>query len=216
MNMTSNYGEASKKDKNPLKVSYLVEPRKESSCIPQAPFAILNMYGGQVKRLRTGKLIKPIHETNIGFSTCQLLSADSMVNFAKLRLLDQSNKDFRSSASLHFRHSVSCDCLKNVQIICLLLNAAEMLSKKQFDSAEKVLRKCILFSSSHDNYIERVVQYFGEALRERADIERGKIDIERKTSSICDTMQRFILLYLLLNKNFLALRSHNLQPFKLF
>ncbi|KAK6146228.1 hypothetical protein DH2020_020097 [Rehmannia glutinosa] len=153
-----------------------------------APFEILNRYKSQVKRFRQGKIIGPMMSEN-AFS-CQQLSAESIVQLAKMKLLEHTSQNTNELHPVIYPSlpysNLSRQNLKDVQLTFDLLNAADKFSDKQFDCAEKLLTKCILLSSSADNNnpVERVVKHFAEALRERVEIERGKIDLERTTFNI--------------------------------
>ncbi|KAI3459223.1 hypothetical protein Pfo_015886 [Paulownia fortunei] len=187
-------GETTKNDKNPSIISYLGEAKKENPWIPQAPFEILNKYGSQVKRFRQGKIIRPISETTVGAFGCQELSAESIVKIAKMRLLlhtSQRTDAFDSVYPIISHYNLSCENLKDVELTFSLLNAAEKFSNQQFDCAEKLLSKCILFSSPADNPVERAVKFFAEALHERVDIERGKIDLERTTFHLEESLLNY-------------------------
>lgn len=139
----------------------------EATEATSSPFTILHKFQSHVKRFTCGKIICPISGTT---SPGQDLSGDTLVRLATGRLLR------------HISHHslLSCENLKDVDLICSLLDAAENLSNKQFDCAEKLLENCILISSSDGNPVSRVVKSFAEALRERCDGERGRIDLERK------------------------------------
>lgn len=155
-------------------ISSLAEAEEATS----SPFTILHKYQSQVKRFRHGNIISPVSGTTATSSRGQQdLSAESIVRLARGRLLHQisDHQDFDDS-------DLSCANLKDVDLICTLLDAAEKLSNKQFECAEKLLENCILISSSDDNNhpVSRAVKSFAEALRERGDRERGKIDLERK------------------------------------
>ncbi|KAG8370514.1 hypothetical protein BUALT_Bualt14G0124800 [Buddleja alternifolia] len=57
---------------------------------------------------------------------------------------------------------------------------------------EKLFRKCAVFSSPADNNpLQRVVKIFVESLRERINLERGKIDFERKTIDLKECVMKF-------------------------
>ncbi|KAK6122586.1 hypothetical protein DH2020_043669 [Rehmannia glutinosa] len=122
--------------------------------------------------------------------SCQQLSAESIVQLAKMKLLEHTSQNTIELHPVIYPSlpysNLSRQNLKDVQLTFDLLNAVEKFSDKQFDCAEKLLTKCILLSSSADNNnpVERVVKLFAEALRERVEIERGKIDLERTTFNI--------------------------------
>ncbi|KAG8372886.1 hypothetical protein BUALT_Bualt12G0113800 [Buddleja alternifolia] len=58
----------------------------------------------------------------------------------------------------------------------------------EFDSAEKLISKCVPFSAPADNPVQRVVKFFSEALREKVDVERGKIDVESTMVCIMESL----------------------------
>ncbi|ONK63045.1 uncharacterized protein A4U43_C07F10840 [Asparagus officinalis] len=71
--------------------------------------------------------------------------------------------------------NLTSDEIKNVDLVCLLMTAADKLSKQQFDRAEDLVRRCHVTSSRTGNPVQRVVHCFADALQERIDRETGKI-----------------------------------------
>ncbi|KAL0393314.1 UNVERIFIED_CONTAM: DELLA protein RGL2 [Sesamum radiatum] len=191
--MASQCGEAKTKTDSgsPSVVSHLAEAKNQVPWTPQPPFQILNKYAGHIKRFRHGKIISPAPETMVGHFPRQELSADSILELAKMRLLQHTSQgtgDFNSGYPFSYEPDLSSENNKDVELTSYLLNAAEKFTNQQFDCAEKLLRRCILLSSNADSPVERVVKFFAEALRERVDIERGKIDLHKNIFHLEDTL----------------------------
>ncbi|KAL2244313.1 DELLA protein RGL1-like [Sesamum indicum] len=176
---------------SPSVVSHHAGAKNEVPWTPQPPFEILNKYASHIKRFRCGKIISPAPETTVGRFPGQELSADSILALAKMRLLQhtsQSTGDSNSGYPINYDPDLSSENYKDVELTSYLLNAAEKFANQQFDCAEKLLRRCILLSSNADSPVERVVKFFAEALRERVDIERGKIDLHKNIFHLEDTL----------------------------
>ncbi|KAL0367796.1 UNVERIFIED_CONTAM: hypothetical protein Sradi_3669700 [Sesamum radiatum] len=191
--MASQCEEAKTETENgsPSVVSHYAEFKNEVPWTPQPPFEILNKYASHIKRFRCGKIISPAPETTIGRFTGQELSADSILELAKMRLLQHTSQrtgDSNSGCPFNYDPDLSSENNKDVELTSYLLDAAEKFTNQQFDWAEKLLSRCILLSSNADTPVERVVKFFAEALRERVDIERGKIDLHKNIFHLEDTL----------------------------
>ncbi|CAK9182296.1 unnamed protein product [Ilex paraguariensis] len=73
----------------------------------------------------------------------------------------------------------SLEDARDVGLADLLLDAAEKVGTQQFDRANELLTRCEWLASDSGNPVQRIVFYFGEALRERIDRETGRINTER-------------------------------------
>ncbi|KAL0368177.1 UNVERIFIED_CONTAM: DELLA protein RGL2 [Sesamum calycinum] len=158
--MASQCGEAKTKTDSgsPSVVSHLAEAKNQVPWTPQPPFQILNKYAGHIKRFRHGKIISPAPETMVGHFPRQELSADSILELAKMRLLQHTSQgtgDFNSGYPFSYEPDLSSENNKDVELTSYLLNAAEKFTNQQFDCAEKLLRRCILLSSNADSPVER-------------------------------------------------------------
>ncbi|KAL0433937.1 UNVERIFIED_CONTAM: DELLA protein RGL2 [Sesamum latifolium] len=173
---------------SPSVVSHHAEAKNEVPWTPQPPFEILNKYASHIKRFRCGKIISPAPETTVSRFPGQELSADCILELAKMRLLQHTSQRTGDSNSGNYDPDLSSENNRDVELTSYLLNAAEKFTNQQFDCAEKLLSRCILLSSNADTPVERVVKFFAEALRERVDIERGKIDLHKNIFHLEDTL----------------------------
>ncbi|KAJ0033901.1 hypothetical protein Pint_24367 [Pistacia integerrima] len=64
---------------------------------------------------------------------------------------------------------------KEVELMYFLLVSAEKIGSLQFDCASISLNHCLNFSSKNGTSVQRIVHYFGKALREKFDRETGRI-----------------------------------------
>ncbi|KAL2519613.1 DELLA protein RGL3 [Abeliophyllum distichum] len=188
-----------KKDKNTTRISYLVETKKDQNpCFPQESFEILSKYQSQVKRLNAEKINEPSapQTTNgtLTFSSNPVASAECIMKVARMRLHEDcysySINPFKSQSGISEENS------KDMELGLTLLIAAEKFSIQQFDTAEKLLRQCVLFASPCDSPVRRVVTYFAEALREMIDKKRGRIDLERKLVDFEESLVMFRSVFL--------------------
>ncbi|KAI3469298.1 hypothetical protein Pfo_025961 [Paulownia fortunei] len=189
--------EVTQNDELPLTLSYQVESKKQVPCNLQAPFEILNKYGSQLKRFRSGKRCEPsllkhleTEKTNglsseMGGNTsnCQVLSAVSIMRMAKTELpLSNSQKTGDNSTlanPFEFDSRLAPKHAKHLKRVLCLLDAAEKLSNQRYDQAEELL--ILVLSDSHaDHPVGRVVTCFALDIMERIYVENGKIDLERE------------------------------------
>ncbi|PON72385.1 GRAS transcription factor [Trema orientale] len=75
---------------------------------------------------------------------------------------------------------------RDVELVHLLLAAAEKVGYQQYDRATRLLRSCQHLASSRANPVERVVFLFAESLREKIDKENGN-STRRISTSNCTT-----------------------------
>lgn len=180
--MEINSAEASKRNKIPNKISYLAEPKKEDSYIPVALFDLLNKCESQLKRFRRGKANAQSPQTR-GTSSRQVLSAAIISKVAKMKLLKWSQRidgllPLKVPSETH--QNIDSE-FKDVELALNLTLAAEKLCNQEFDHAKNLLSSCYRVSATAATPVQKVVHYFAEALRDKIDIERGHIDLERKT-----------------------------------
>lgn len=65
--------------------------------------------------------------------------------------------------------------IKDVELVHFLLLSAEKVGSQQFDHASIFLDHCDSYSSTTGNAVQRLVHYFSKALRERFNLETGRI-----------------------------------------
>ncbi|GLU08503.1 hypothetical protein SLE2022_254110 [Rubroshorea leprosula] len=63
--------------------------------------------------------------------------------------------------------------IKDVKLAVLLLASAEKFSDQHFDQASRILNLCDFLSPNNGSSVQRMVYYFGKALREKIDRETG-------------------------------------------
>ncbi|PKI48191.1 hypothetical protein CRG98_031456 [Punica granatum] len=67
---------------------------------------------------------------------------------------------------------------KEIELVQFLLAATEKVGDQQFDRASRLLSYCELLASKGASPAQRVVLYFAEALRDRIDMETGRVDLK--------------------------------------
>ncbi|GMI98888.1 hypothetical protein HRI_003558100 [Hibiscus trionum] len=73
----------------------------------------------------------------------------------------------------HALSGLSDDETKDVELVHLLLTAAEKVGYEQFERASRILSHSECMASDQANPVQRIVHYFAEALRERIDEVTG-------------------------------------------
>lgn len=144
----------------------------------QASFSLLNKYRNHMKRLRNGLHTQGIHEEACtkeegNASNSQELSAVTIMRMAGM-VLSTPTGDFSCIVNSFGIPTPSENHLKKV---LTLLGAAENFSKEEYDQSEELLVS-ILSSGSHP--IERVMNCYARYLRQRIDVKKHIIDLERE------------------------------------
>ncbi|KAL2470282.1 Uncharacterized protein Adt_38418 [Abeliophyllum distichum] len=135
--MESHFVETKQTYKNSTRISYLVEGKKENTCIPLASFEILNKYSSQLNRFRTVGLNEINSETMCSTrSSCQVLSAESIMKIARKRFLVHLASQKTYNFSLY---GDSYENQKDEELVLHLLVASEKFCNEQFDHAEQML-----------------------------------------------------------------------------
>ncbi|KAI9181606.1 hypothetical protein LWI28_016615 [Acer negundo] len=93
---------------------------------------------------------------------------------------DQSFDDFSMVMHLfgYALSGLSEEETRDVELVHLLLAAAEKVSYQQYERASRLLSRCDWIAAERANSVQRVVYYFAEALRGRIDKETGRITAE--------------------------------------
>ena len=73
---------------------------------------------------------------------------------------------------------VSEEETRDVELVHLLLSAAEKVGEQQYDHASRLLLRCKWISCTRGNPVQRVVFHFAEALQERIDKESGRVSMK--------------------------------------
>ncbi|XP_051126019.1 scarecrow-like protein 3 [Andrographis paniculata] len=171
-----------------------VEATKQPLQNFHASFEILNKYGSQMKRLRSGKhhypcleMEKPKGPTEEAGSNSwrnQEPSAASFMRMAKMELIQLKAPKKSDSSNLvlntcGFNSSVPYEHKKHMKHAMYLLGAVERFSNQQYHEAEMMLQ-FILPASYADHPVERVITRFAQDLRERIDAVSNNLDLERE------------------------------------
>ncbi|CAI9781061.1 unnamed protein product [Fraxinus pennsylvanica] len=142
----------------------------------------------------------------------QKLTMEEILRMAGERFIQFStNKEDGISMFIHPYGSslsgLSIDEARDVELLHLLLVAAENLGFKHFDFASKMITRCLQMASVSGTPVQRVVYYFAIALQERINRETGRI----MTQKIKLPIKPLKELALETNNTFLA--SHQELPF---
>ncbi|KAH7578246.1 hypothetical protein JRO89_XS01G0359200 [Xanthoceras sorbifolium] len=160
-----------------------VKPANE---IP-SPFALsslelLSNYASGSKKLKGNLSNQPTNdETNMRGR--QKLSTEEIMRVAGARYIHFSVQSFDNfSMDMHpFGYALSGlseEETRDVELVHLLLAAAEKIGYQQNERASRFLSRCEWIAAERANSLQRVVYYFAEALRGRIDKETGRIAAE--------------------------------------
>ena len=156
------------------------EPIHEPNREKPYPFSLsslelLNNYGGGLKKLKAENSSNVSSEVNV---EPQRLSTEEIMRVAGARYMEFSSQ--RGDDFAFHRHpfgfalmGLSQEETKDVELVHLLLSAAEKVGCQQFEGASRLLTRCEWIASDTGNPVERVVFYFAKALREKIDRETG-------------------------------------------
>ncbi|XP_027118132.1 scarecrow-like protein 18 [Coffea arabica] len=157
------------------------EPNDAKKERPYAgPLQILKNYRKRFRKLNVEKTDFPSY-LGCTFITSQKLSTDAILKLAAQNFI-RSSSEGTSSEFFVLNHPYASsfvglgeEDIKGVQLVQYLLASAELVGKKQFERAGKLLLECDKLSSNQGNAIERLVYYFSGALHERIDRETGTV-----------------------------------------
>lgn len=175
-----------------------VEAEKEKAYpFSVAGLELLKNYGRGFNRLNGKRIIEPSNDTTCTEVTeSKRLSTEEIIRIAGTRFIQSSSQeaDIPSMISHPFESSflgLSKEEIKDVELLELLLAAAEKVGYQQFERASNLLNQCDSLSSSIGNPVQRIVFYFSAALREKIHRETGRISskvLEEKQSLKTDEM----------------------------
>ncbi|KAF8041453.1 hypothetical protein BT93_A0144 [Corymbia citriodora subsp. variegata] len=157
----------------------IIEARKDKPFhFSLTSLELLRNYGSRFKRLRRDGELKPNTE-----SKKAELSTSETMRIASAKFIQSSSEAAEDVAQLGHPYSNFFSCLsedemRNVQLVKVLLAAAEKVGGQQFDAASDLLDQCDELCCSTGNPVERVVYYFSEALREKVDRETGRVSMK--------------------------------------
>ncbi|XP_057811476.1 DELLA protein RGL1-like [Salvia miltiorrhiza] len=143
----------------------------------QASFALLSKYRNQTKRLRNGKEEEdePSQPRRL-----QMAEALSAVTIVKMALLYHSTSlNTGDSSNLAKSVGISNESENHLKHVLRLLDAAEKLSNQEYDEAEELLLSVL---SSGPLPIDRLITCYAGYLRERIDVKKRRIDLEREVN----------------------------------
>ncbi|KAI3460751.1 hypothetical protein Pfo_017414 [Paulownia fortunei] len=143
---------------------------------------LLNNYG---KRLRMPGQENLNDLSNVSNAGEQKLSMEEILMLAGERFIQFStNRVDGISMFIHPYGSslsgLSMDDARDVELVHLLLAAAENVGIQQFDLANKMISRCLWMASDSGTPVQRVALYFAEALQEKINRESGRITTEKK------------------------------------
>lgn len=164
----------------------LDEPKEKNSfSIPLTSLGILKNHGSGFRRLTGEKTKVPSNGTTWTKPETRVMGGQKLSTVDVLRLAGerfiQSPSQGAGDLSI-LSHpfgssffNLSDSETKDVELVQNLLSSAEKIGQQQYDRASKLLSLCDDLSSDAGNPVERVVYYFSKALREKIDLETGRI-----------------------------------------
>ncbi|GLT42641.1 hypothetical protein SLA2020_166310 [Shorea laevis] len=133
-------------------------------------------YEGGLKKLKVDEFGDgPGGKTNSGGKK---LSTEEIMRVTGARYVQLSDLRYDDFFMLmhpfgHALNGLSDEETKDVELVHLLLSAAEKIGYQQFERAIRLLSRCEWIASERANPVQRIVYYFAEAVRERIDKETG-------------------------------------------
>ncbi|XP_062029818.1 DELLA protein RGL1-like [Rosa rugosa] len=148
---------------------------------------LLNSYGSAFKKLKgerqsSSRAVKGNEidqNSRYVVNGNQKLSTEEVMRVAGARYVQFSSQGYENLyMSMHpFGYALSGLCeeeTKDVELVHLLLAAAEKVGYQQFERASRLLLQCEWIPSFKGTPVQKVVCYFAEALRERIEKETGQ------------------------------------------
>ncbi|KAL4377114.1 hypothetical protein GQ457_02G002150 [Hibiscus cannabinus] len=147
------------------------------SSVQLSSLELLRNYGKSLKKLRSSNDGSNGDEGNE--LVRKKLSTEEIMRVAGARYVQFSDMRYDDfSMVMHpFGHALSGlsdDETKDVELVHLLLTAAEKVGYEQFERASRLLSRCEWIASEQANPVQRIVYYFADALRERIDKATGR------------------------------------------
>ncbi|KAK8654394.1 hypothetical protein V6N13_128362 [Hibiscus sabdariffa] len=156
---------------------------KMPSSFQLSSLELLSNYGKSSKKLRSSSYGRNGDEGKERGR--KKLSTEEIMRVAGARYVqfsDMRHDDF--SMLMHpFGHALSGlseDETRDVELVHLLLTAAEKVGYEQFERASRLLSNCEWIASEQANPVQRIVYYFAEALRQRIDGATGRFEFVQK------------------------------------
>ncbi|KAL2510479.1 DELLA protein RGL2 [Abeliophyllum distichum] len=188
-------------------VSGLGKPLEDKALsFSAASLELLANYERGFKKTREEAFNDLSYENNVGH---QKLTMEEILRVAGERFIQFSTK--KEDGISMFIHpygsslsGLSIDEARDVELVYILLVAAENVGCQHFDFASKMITRCLWMASDSGTPVQRIAYYFAIALQERIYRETGRIMSEKiKQSMKC----------LALETNITFLASHQELPF---
>ncbi|XP_038722231.1 DELLA protein RGL1-like isoform X2 [Tripterygium wilfordii] len=159
------------------RIQDVVTPEKEKR-YPQslASLQLLTSHGRGFKRLNGGRIIEPSSESICMKESIHRLSTVEIMKVAGQRFIQSFSEKvdvvplLNNPFDISFS-GISKEEMEDVELVDILLAAAEKVCCQEFELAIKFLSRCDRLSSINGNPVQRVAYYFSEALREKIDQE---------------------------------------------
>lgn len=158
--------------------------KEKGKAFSLAGLELLNSYGSGFKRLKGERIIEASNNETAWCAEVgggSKLSTEEIIRIAGTRFIQSSSQEVDVVASmvshpfLSSFSGLSDEDVKDVELVELLLSAAEKVGYQQFERAGKLLNQYDSLTCNTGNPVQRVVYYFSEALREKIDRETGRI-----------------------------------------
>ncbi|KAE8671260.1 Polycomb group protein MEDEA [Hibiscus syriacus] len=152
-------------------------PKATPSSFQLSSLELLSNYGKSFKKLRSINYGGNGDEGNERGR--KKLSTEEIMRVAGTRYVQFSDMRYDDFFMVthpfgHALSGLSDDETKDVELVHLLLTAAEKVGYEQFERASRLLSRCEWIASQQANPVQRIVYYFAEALRERIDKATGR------------------------------------------
>ncbi|KAK2649672.1 hypothetical protein Ddye_017161 [Dipteronia dyeriana] len=184
---------------NPTKLKNIIQSSSSTqefvnhNSFALSTLGLLTNYASGSKKLKATN----DHETNINTrdSRRQKLSTEEIMRVAGTRYIQyfsdhQGFHDF--SMVMHpFGYALSGlseEETRDVELVHLLLSAAEKVGYQQYERASRLLSRCDWIAAERANSAQRVVYYFAEALRGRIDKETVRITFAAEEATVETTL----------------------------
>ncbi|KAH0664639.1 hypothetical protein KY285_025845 [Solanum tuberosum] len=152
---------------------------EKTNSISLASLELLNNCGRLFKKPSEENLSNVLLSNEARVSNISKLSTEEILRVAGERYIQYSTQ--RVDGLSMFIHpyasslsGLSIEQTKDMELVHLLLAAAEEVDQQQFHLASQSIAHCLWKASATGNPIQRLCFYFGEALQERIDRELGR------------------------------------------
>ncbi|TYG89953.1 hypothetical protein ES288_A12G143600v1 [Gossypium darwinii] len=197
----------------PENMKPIKDSNMQSSC-RSSSLELLTNYGNGFKKLRFSKYVGSDggDGTDERGGSQKKLSAEEIMRVTGARYIQLSDMRYDDFSMImhpfgHALSGLSDDEKKDVELVHLLLTAAEKVGYEQFERASRLLSRCEWIASERASPVQRIVYYFAEGLRERIDTGMGRI-IAKEPEMIFKTGIENGL-----NTNLISVRIHEYVPF---